>query len=83
MGFFDLYDNAFENQFDSTYAFIKRDLTGNTEQDLDTLRATVKTLIDYQGLDWVGRGELFLANNSASIAATEVLIQELISAKPQ
>ncbi len=81
MGFFDLYDNAFENQFDTTYAFAKKGLTGNTEQDINTLKATVKTLLDYQGLDWVGRGELFLANNSASIAATEVLIQELVSAK--
>lgn len=77
MGFFDLYDDIYEEQFKKTYDFTKRGLTGNTQEDINTLQTTVKTLFDYQGLDWIGRGESFLARNNASIAATEALLQEL------
>lgn len=77
MGFFDLYEDIYEEQFKKTYDFTKRGLSGNVDEDILTLRTTIKTLFDYQGLDWTGRGEAFLARNNASIAATEALLQEL------
>ena len=78
MGFFDLYDDAYDVEFKKTYDFTKAGLSGNKDHDLETLRVTVKTLFDYQALDTEGRGEIFLARNNASIAATEVLIHELL-----
>lgn len=76
MSFFDT-NEIYTEHFNKTISFIKAGLTGNKEEDIKTLEATIKTLFDYQGLDWIGRGDIFLAKNQASIAATEELLYEL------
>lgn len=76
MGFFDL-DDTYDDQFKVAYELTKRSLTGNTEVDIKTLETTVETLFDFQGLDWTGRGEIFLAKNQATIAATQAILSEI------
>jgi len=71
------FDDLYNEQFELTYAFAKRGLTGNDQEDIRILRTTIQTLLDYQGLDWTGRGELFLTKNQASIAATELLLAQI------
>lgn len=69
----EVYNYAYEN----TYRFIKRGLIGKLEEDIALLETTVKTLLDDQGLDLTGRGDMYLAKNQASIAATEAVLYEL------
>jgi len=76
LDFFDT-DGIYNEQFEKTYRFMKSGLTQNTEEDILILKSTLKNLSDFQGLDWIGRGELFLIKNQASIAATETLLYEL------
>jgi len=78
MSFFDLYDEVYEEEYERSYQFIRKGLSGDVKKDITTLKATEKTLLDYQGLDWIGRSDTFLARNNASIAATEIVIQELV-----
>lgn len=76
MSFFNL-DNLYQEHFRKTYAFIQSGLTGDVEKDIETLETTIQSLYDYQGLDWIGRGDIFLVKNQASIAATEEILYEL------
>lgn len=76
MGFFDTED-LYDEQYKTTYLFVKKGLTGNRDEDIANLESTIKTLQDYQGLDWIGRGDMFLARNQATIAATEEVLYEL------
>lgn len=70
-------DEIYDVQFKKTYKFVKSGLTGDIKKDSLTLRNTIQTLFDYQGLDWIGRGESFLIKNQATIAATEAVLFEL------
>lgn len=74
--FFDT-DELYDGHFEKTYIFVKRGLTGDLKEDIEILESTIKTLFDYQGLDWIGRGDIFLVKNQASIAATETVLFEL------
>jgi hypothetical protein len=76
MSFFDT-DEIYDKQFNTTYKFIRSGLSGKLDEDIKTLESTIKTLFDYQGLDWIGRGDLFLVKNQATIAATETVLYEL------
>lgn len=78
MGFFDMEEDVYDDQFERTYNFTKKALTGDYEKDVATLTETVETLSNLQGLDKEGRGDLYLARNSASIAATQVVLEDLI-----
>ena len=80
MSFFD-FEAIYNTQYKKTYLFLKRGLTGDIDQDITTLESTIKTLFDLQGLDWSGRGDLFLERNQASIAAAETLLSELRNKK--
>jgi len=76
MDFFDT-DELYKEHFDKTCNFIKSGLTGDRDEDIKTLETTIKTLFDFQGLDWIGRGDIVLVKNQASIAATETVLFEL------
>lgn len=76
MNFFDT-EEIYNEHFEKTYLFVKAGLTGDVKKDIETLKSTIETLYDYQGLDWIGRGDIFLARNQASIAATEEILHDL------
>ncbi len=77
MNQFDIYEDIYNDQFDKTYRFTKAGLTGHLEEDIKTLETTIQTLFDYQGQDWIGRGDVFLARSNATIAATEMVLTQL------
>jgi hypothetical protein len=76
LSFFNL-DNLYQEHFRKTYEFIQSGLTEDLDKDIETLETTIQGLYDYQGLDWVGRGDIFLVKNQASIAATEEILYDL------
>ncbi len=76
LDFFDT-NEIYKNQYEKTYRFLKSGLTGNIKKDISNLESSIKTLIDCQGIDWIGRGDLFLVKNQAQIAANETLLYEL------
>lgn len=80
MGFFDMEDTVYDDQFDKTYNFTKKGLTGDYEKDLAVLNETIETLSQLQGLDKEGRGDIYLARNNATIAATQVIKEEITKA---
>jgi hypothetical protein len=77
MNHFDIYEDIYNDQFDKTYRFTMAGLTGDIEEDIHILETTIHTLFEYQGQDWVGRGDVFLARNNATIAATEMVLTKL------
>lgn len=76
MNFFDTSE-IYNNQYEKAYRFLKSGLSGNLEEDIKTIETSIKTLLDYQGIDWIGRGDLFLVKSQASIAANETILYEL------
>ena len=80
---FDIYEDIYSDQFDKTYRFTMAGLTGNIEEDIQMLETTIQTLFEYQGQDWIGRGDIFLARNNATIAATEMVLIKLKDEKKE
>lgn len=72
------YENdLYETHFNQSYIFYQQGLTGNLKEDIDILNTTIETLTIRQGNNWTGKGDLFFIKSAASIAAAEVLKNEL------
>ena len=71
MSMTDIYDEKFREVFEETVDFLEERRANNPSFTLESLENYLKNLYVQQGNDWDGRGELFNAVQSATIAAHE------------
>lgn len=69
--------DLYEKYFNQSYLFYKQGLTHNLEKDIEILNSTIEILITKQGNNWIGNSDSFFIKIDASIAAAEILKDEL------
>lgn len=69
-----LLDAHFERVYRDTWDGLVERRRMDGSFDLAGLRALLRSLYENEGLDWVGRGELYQRGQAATIAATEAFL---------
>ncbi len=72
-------EHAFEKSFKETSDFLKFRSEGENFS-ITTIKNELDSLYKYEGLDWVGRGELVNSEIQGSIVAYQVFIKEWVDA---
>ena len=76
-----IYEQIYDETFDSTYRFLKAGLGKDRDHNIFTLNQTLSTLWTYYSNDQTGRGDVAQMKIQAEIAATELVLFELKEAK--
>lgn len=74
-------EKVFNEAFERTYADMVEQYENNPIYDVNYIKEFLESMYVYQGQDWDGRGEIKHIRNSAIIAATELVLDEIESGK--
>jgi len=77
----EIEDKVYDETFDKTYNFLHLGMNDNIDIAINTLLATLESLLTHSGNNKNGRGSLSQARMDAEIAATEVVWLELVEKK--
>jgi hypothetical protein len=73
----DIYQQILDDTFETVLGTLKLRLLSDTFS-LETVRNELDSLYKYEGLDWVGRGEVKRAEIEGTILAYQVFINEQV-----
>lgn len=73
----DIYQQILDDTFESVFSTLKLRLLSDTFS-LETVKNELDSLYKYEGLDWVGRGEVKRAEIEGTILAYQVFINEQV-----
>lgn len=74
-------EEIYQETFDNTYKFLYMGMSDHIDIAINTLHTTIETLCIYSGNNQTGRGSLSQLRLDAELAATEVVLLELINKK--
>jgi hypothetical protein len=74
----DIYQQILDDTFETVLGTLKLRLLSDTFS-LETVRNELDSLYKYEGLDWVGRGEVKRAEIEGTILAYQVFINEQVN----
>ena len=72
---------SYQESFEKEILGLKRRLMSDPSCSVQDLEGTLKNLYILEGSDWLGRGELQSITISATIAAYEMIIEEIKNSK--
>ena len=73
----DYYEQKYKEVFDSVYKFLKMKEEPDLDTNIEYLENYLEDMYNLEGQDWLGRSEGREISIGASIAACQVLINEL------
>jgi len=73
----DIYQQILDDTFEAVLSTLKLRLLSDTFS-LETVKNELDSLYKYEGLDWVGRGEVKRAEIEGTILAYQVFINEQV-----
>ncbi len=76
MFFEDVSQEKFDDQYDKVYLSMVKKMADDPHYGTAKLKEFIDSLYVLQGNDWLGRGEAYHQNLSATIAACETLYGE-------
>ena len=77
----DWKDASYQKNYEDELRHLQRRLASDPSCSIEELEGTLKNLYIMDGSDWLGRGEVQTISLAATIAAHEVIIGELKTAR--